>query len=219
MQRINNHGVLYQYLFDDATHIAKAWWQNKKLREFLRENPIGNHGTSVYVFSSAGRVYQGLPNESTAIDYGYKIHSEIGNHTKRIWVNGQPTQYSLKLMNGDLIEIALDPEYQGPDVKWLGVVKSTTAVKRIKAELKKHAPHKGRQLIDKIFTSEVEHYMLGNSVSNTEFQAFLEEIATQLGYSGVNALYFDITNSSSVPLKNDKRISAERVVAKFIEKN
>jgi len=217
IEKINTYGALYQYLFDPNLKIKNAWWQDSKLLDFIANNAMGSSGRELYVFSPAGKVYRNLPNESTPIDYAYKIHSEIGNHSKRIWINGQPAQYSQKLRNGDLVEIELDPEYSGPDPRWQEVVKSSTALNQIKKELKKQGQPKGRQIINKILSNEIVNYKLEDSSSDVDFEAYLKDLAERLGYSGLNALYLDITDPSS-SLENSRSISPNKIVNEYLSR-
>ena len=221
MEQINSYGILFNYLFDPNLKIRNAWWQDKRLREYVAENPIGSVGQTVYVFSPSGRIYKDLPKDSTPLDYGYKIHSEIGNHAKRIWINGRPSQHHQKLSNGDLVEIELDPNFAGPDRTWLKVVKSPAAITQIKRELSKRALPKGRQIIDKILKKEIALYELQDELQSdswhSEFQAYLENLAEYLGYSQVNALYIDIAEDSD-SLHDKLELSPDQIVARFISK-
>lgn len=217
IRKVNAHGVLFRYLFDPKLRIKNAWWQDVELREFVAKNPIGSTTETIYVFSPIGRIYRGLPKGSTPIDYGYKIHSEVGNHMKRVWINGQRAPYSQRLVNGDLVQMELDPNYAGPDPKWLKAARSLTARTQIKKELSKRTLPKGRQIIDKILSSEIQKYELQQEVTQEEFQAHLDGLAVHLDYSDLNALYVDIAEVRP-SLRDKSTISPDKIVARFLTK-
>ena len=215
MKQINLMGVIAaRYLLKPAPILPGVWWDDSELIEFVRSRPIGSSSNKIYVFSPVGKVYRNLQPGCTPIDYAYRIHSEVGNHCKRIWVNGEPAPYYRALCNGDLIEIEMDANYPGPDERWLQVVKTSTAKVQIKRALHKQTPHKGRQIIDRILQQELRNYALQDEISEEDVQKFLEEIAGYYGYSDLTALYLDIAEPQRGSGK--KPVSPNRLVSRLI---
>lgn len=206
--------VAYRYLLDLRRPLKNLWWENPALRQFIHDHPLGSSSKEIYVFSPIGKVYRGLPAGSTPIDYAYHIHSEVGKHCKRIWINGQMAEYDQRLKNGDLVEIEVDPKYQGPDERWLKVVKTKTAINRIKSEIVKSSPPPGRQIIDKVLERELRLYDLRNEALTERFEVFIEKIAKHNGYSNKNALYLDIAEPHHT-LQREK-VAPEVLVSHFI---
>ncbi len=90
---------------------------------------------NVYVYTANGDIVE-LPNGSTPIDFAYKIHSDIGNHLSKCFVNGDEVKLDYKLKNKDRI-IVIVKDKAKPDKKWVNIVKTTMAKKRIRDYLKK----------------------------------------------------------------------------------
>jgi GTP pyrophosphokinase len=91
MDKINADGVLATHFSSPKPlYVKNAWWENQELLDFVNQNPRGQEKSDpeIYVFSPSGEVHR-LPINSSPIDYAYKIHSEIGNHCKVMWVNGR----------------------------------------------------------------------------------------------------------------------------------
>ncbi len=89
----------------------------------------------VFVFTPKGDVV-GLRKGSTAIDFAYRIHSEVGNHCHGSRINDKLCPLSTALDNGDFIEI-LTNKTAHPSLDWLNFVATPTARNRIRQWYKK----------------------------------------------------------------------------------
>jgi GTP diphosphokinase / guanosine-3',5'-bis(diphosphate) 3'-diphosphatase len=87
----------------------------------------------IFVFTPKGDVID-LPIGSSPIDFAYAIHSEIGNHTNGVKVNGKLMSLDKDLKNGDIVEIIINKTSK-PSQKWLEYAKTTVAKKHIKSAL------------------------------------------------------------------------------------
>lgn len=87
----------------------------------------------IFVFTPKGDVID-LPKESTAIDFAYNIHSDVGNHVSGAKINGKFVAITTQLHNGDMVEVETRPNSK-PSRKWLEVVKTTIAKKHIRSSL------------------------------------------------------------------------------------
>ncbi len=102
-------------------------WQ-RELRdpgEFMSTLKVDLYPEEVYTFTPRGRVIV-LPRESTAVDFAYAVHSDVGNMCVGAKVNGaiKPLKYALR--NGDVVEILTQPGHQ-PSKDWLALVKTSKA--------------------------------------------------------------------------------------------
>ena len=50
------------------------------------------------------------PKGSTPIDFAYEIHTDVGNHTEGVRINGEPKPLSMSLRNGDMVQIETNPD-------------------------------------------------------------------------------------------------------------
>lgn len=102
--------------------------------EFITDFRSNLFQEEVFVFTPQGDLKR-LANGSTALDFAFEIHSEVGMRCLGAKVNQKlvPLHYVLK--NGDQVEI-LTSEKQKPSEDWLRFVVSSKASQRIKEGLK-----------------------------------------------------------------------------------
>ncbi len=84
----------------------------------------------VFVFTPKGDVV-GLRKGSTAVDFAYRIHSEVGNHCHGARINDRLCTLSTPLKNGDFVEV-LTNKTAHPSLDWLNFVATPTARNRIR---------------------------------------------------------------------------------------
>ena len=84
----------------------------------------------VFVFTPKGEVV-GLRKGSTAVDFAYRIHSEVGNHCHGVRINDRLSTLSTPLQNGDFVNI-LTSKTAHPSLDWLNFVATPTARNRIR---------------------------------------------------------------------------------------
>lgn len=134
-------------------------WLNK-VRDVL-ENPDSNAlqflerfhsdllSQEIYVFTPKGES-KSLTKGSTALDFAYYIHSEIGNKAIAAKVNFKLVPLSYILRNGDQIEI-ITAESQKPQREWLDFAKTPKAkgiiMEVLTSEIKDHLKE-GQNILD-----------------------------------------------------------------------
>lgn len=79
----------------------------------------------VYVFTPKGRIIQ-LPKGSTAVDFAYQIHTDVGNSCIGCKINGEPALLTRELANGEMVEIITGPK-PSPNPQWLSTVRTGKA--------------------------------------------------------------------------------------------
>ncbi len=58
----------------------------------------------MYVFSPKGKIFA-LPKKSTAIDYAYAVHTDVGNSTIAAKINQELVPLRTEIKTGDHIEV------------------------------------------------------------------------------------------------------------------
>jgi GTP pyrophosphokinase len=101
--------------------------------EFVADAQTDFFSNRIFVFTPTGDVVD-LPVGATPVDFGYAIHSEVGDHISGVKVNKKLVQLDIELKNGDMVEIETRKNGQ-PTAKWLTFVKTSLARRRIKAAL------------------------------------------------------------------------------------
>ncbi len=105
----------------------------------------------VFVFTPKGDVV-GLRKGSTAVDFAYRIHSEVGNHCHGTRINDRLCSLSRPLNNGDFVQI-LTSKTAHPSLDWLNFVATPTARNRIRQWYKRshrdETIQRGKELLEK----------------------------------------------------------------------
>lgn len=91
---------------------------------------------SIVVFTPKGKSVE-LPIGSTALDFAYLIHTEIGNKTQSAKADGKIIPLSEPLKNTSVIEI-ITSQKAHPNENWLKYAHTTSARRKIKAWLNKN---------------------------------------------------------------------------------
>jgi GTP diphosphokinase / guanosine-3',5'-bis(diphosphate) 3'-diphosphatase len=102
--------------------------------EFLDEFKMNLFASEIIVFTPKGHL-KSLPKSSTALDYAYEIHTEIGHHAIGAKVNHNLVPLKYKLKSGDQIEI-LTSDTQIPQEDWLDIAATARARTAIKDAFK-----------------------------------------------------------------------------------
>ncbi len=136
-----------------------------RIREML-ENPDSNaldfvddfklnlFADEIFVFTPKGDL-KTLPVNSTALDFAYEIHTDIGSRCIGAKINHRLVPISHKLNSGDQVEI-LTSDKQRPKEDWLSFVITAKAKGRIKSALKDEKRILGEQGKE-IFDRKIKH--------------------------------------------------------------
>ncbi len=105
---------------------------------------------NVLVLTPQGNIRR-LPRGSTAIDFAYKIHTDLGNRCAGAKINGVMARLDQQLNTGDLVEIITKADAR-PSRKWLKIARTQHAKSRIMRFLVKHERDEwvtqGRAILD-----------------------------------------------------------------------
>ncbi|MCR5731318.1 MAG: RelA/SpoT family protein [Sphaerochaetaceae bacterium] len=102
---------------------------------------------SIVVFTPKGRVIE-LPVGATALDFAFKIHSEVGTHCTGAKADGSIIALSKPLQNTQTVEILTSPNAH-PNDSWLNMVMTSGARKKIMNWLNKNQPANAPQIQEK----------------------------------------------------------------------
>ena len=83
---------------------------------FLDEFKLNLFADEIFVFTPKGEM-RTLPANSTALDFAYSIHTEVGNKCIGAKVNHKLVPLNTRLKNGDQIEV-ITSKMQRPKEEW-----------------------------------------------------------------------------------------------------
>jgi guanosine-3',5'-bis(diphosphate) 3'-pyrophosphohydrolase len=102
--------------------------------EFLDHAKSDLFPDEIFVFTPKGKIID-LRKNSTALDFAYSIHTDVGNHTQKALVDGIEVPLSTRLENGQTVKIETNPEAQ-PKPEWLEFAATARARTAIRHYLK-----------------------------------------------------------------------------------
>lgn len=73
-----------------------------------------------------------MPKGSTALDFAFELHTDIGLHAKYARINGKLAAVRTVLNRGDVVEIGTDPEFL-PKAEWMQCVQSYKARRNLRS--------------------------------------------------------------------------------------
>lgn len=120
--------------------------------EFIDDFKMNLFSSEIFVFTPKGLLKR-LPKGSTALDFAYDIHSEIGDHAIGAKVNFKLVPLNHVLQSGDQVEI-LTSDIQIPQKEWLDFAITAKAKSKIKEHFKNERRLvilKGKEILDQKF--------------------------------------------------------------------
>ncbi len=113
----------------DTSHDAEDLLENARMAMYQDR---------IFAFTPKGALHQ-LPKGSTAVDFAYAVHTDLGDKTVGAKVNGRHVPLRTQLNNGDMVEI-LKSKGQEPQPNWLNFVSTGKA----RAAIRRHVRHQER---------------------------------------------------------------------------
>ena len=131
-------------------------WQREMAAtdEFIESVKQDIFQDQVFVYTPKGDIVE-LTAGSTPIDFGYKIHTDLGHRCIGAKVNGRLVSLDTKLQNGDTVEVLASKLDRGPSLDWLnpnrGYVGSASARQKVRLWFRRQARsaniQRGRELL------------------------------------------------------------------------
>ena len=168
-------------------------WQNdlKDAQEYMESIKDNLFDDDVYVFTPSGDVIP-LSRGATAVDFAYRIHTQVGNHCAGVRINGRWAVLDSQLNNGDIVEI-VTRENSHPSLDWLNFVVTPSARNRIRQWYKRsHRDEnvaRGRELLEKELGKKGFEALLKSEPMQTVVEKCnyhsVEDLLAALGYGEV----------------------------------
>lgn len=147
--------------------MVELYKEQKNPQVFLKNLKSKLIPEDVYVFTPKGKVIT-LPLGASALDFAFKIHTEIGLHAQEAKINGQPSPLKTILKTGNIVEIISSPE-KTPSRDWLNIVFTSTARHHIKRWLNQQEKIRNIDTGKKLWNKELKKYNIPPSKQKKEF--------------------------------------------------
>jgi len=194
MHRVCEYGIAAHALYKDGARTvslprdsgAYTWLRETVARlndpnlnpeEFLENTKLELFHDQVFCFTPKGKII-GLPRGANAIDFGYAVHTDVGNTCVGAKINGRIMPLMTELANGDEVEI-IRSKAQVPPPAWEQIAvtgKARAAIRRATREaVRKQFGGLGRQILERVFERA------GRPLSDS----LLQQAAPRLGHQTV----------------------------------
>ncbi|WP_312512159.1 bifunctional GTP diphosphokinase/guanosine-3',5'-bis pyrophosphate 3'-pyrophosphohydrolase [Stutzerimonas nitrititolerans] len=170
MEEMANNGIAAHWLYKSnegeptkGTHARARQWVKGVLElqqragnslEFIESVKIDLFPDEVYVFTPKGSIME-LPKGSTAVDFAYAVHTDVGNTCIACRVNRRLAPLSQALESGSTVEIVTAPGAR-PNPAWLNFVvtgKARTHIRHaLKLQRRSESINLGERLLNKVLT-------------------------------------------------------------------
>ena len=169
----------------------------------------------VFVFTPKGDVV-GLRKGSTAVDFAYRIHSEVGNHCQGVRINDRLCNLTTPLQNGDFVQIVTSKNAH-PSLDWLNFVATPTARERIRQWYKRsHRDQnilRGKEILERELGRDgLESLLHGEAMARVTKRcnlANVDDLLAALGFGGVTQ--HQVTNRLREELRLQEEAAAPEV--------
>ena len=141
--------------------------------EFIEETKTDLFPSEVFVFTPMGEIIQ-LPYKSTALDFAYAIHTNVGNRMLKAKVNQVNASISTELRSGQTIEI-ITSKTAKPHPTWLQIATTVKAKSAIKATLKIESTSELMQLGKYLLNNALEYQGGDRPISEESWQVCLQD--------------------------------------------
>ena len=199
----------YSYKHNESKKTEVDLWLNKlqdvlnndtdHAIDFVEDFKLNFYSKEIYVFTPKGDL-KSLKSGSSALDFAFDVHTDIGIKTRGARVNGKLVPLSHTLKSGDQVEI-ITSENVKPNRNWLNFVETSKAISKIKSSLndeKKKIALDGKEILErKLKQFKIK---LNDKVSGQMMKFFKINASNDLFY---NVATGDIDNKRIKNFAND----------------
>ncbi|MCW5599123.1 bifunctional (p)ppGpp synthetase/guanosine-3',5'-bis(diphosphate) 3'-pyrophosphohydrolase [Nitrosomonas sp.] len=216
MHRIAEMGVASHWLYKSNSedindlHLKTNQWLKSLLEilsdtsdsiEFLEHLKVDLFPGEVYVFTPQGKILE-LPRGSTAVDFAYAIHTDVGNCCVAAKINGENAPLRTKLKNGDRVEILTAP-YANPNPAWLSYVATGRARSSIRYFLRTIQFDESVKLGERLLNQALSSFGIDpETINDTQW----ERLVRESGAKSKKALLADIALGKQLSAVLAKRL-------------
>ncbi|EAT13023.1 bifunctional (p)ppGpp synthetase/guanosine-3',5'-bis(diphosphate) 3'-pyrophosphohydrolase [Bermanella marisrubri] len=171
-------------------------------QEFIESVKVDLFPDDTYVFTPKGRIVE-MPKDSTAVDFAYSVHTDVGNTCVGCRIDQQLAPLSTKLISGQTVEIITAPGAK-PNPSWLNFVVSSKARSSIRHYLKNQKHDESINLGRRLLSSALAMFKIELDNLDPEH---IEHLLREFGLKDFNLLLADIGLGTRSPQNIAQRIA------------
>ncbi|MDR1591868.1 MAG: RelA/SpoT family protein [Prevotellaceae bacterium] len=193
MNEIAEHGLAAHWKYKTGIKeesIFDQWFKSVKKMldasdhsnavELMNEFKLNLYTTEIFVFTPKGDIRK-IPVKSTALDFAFLLHSDIGYHCIGAKVDHKLVPLSYELHSGEQVEI-LTSKSQAPQPEWLDIAITQKARAQLRSFFKeeiKIVQNKGRRILEALLAKN-QIPLNGQS---------LQKVIAHYGFTSATELY------------------------------
>ncbi len=218
MHRIAEAGVASHWLYKSTDadindlHMKTHQWLQSLLEtlsdstdslEFLEHLKVDLFPGEVYVFTPQGKILA-LPKESTAVDFAYAVHTDIGDCCVAAKINGENAPLRTGLRSGDRVEI-VTASHAKPNPSWLNYVVTGKARSHIRRFLKTMQYEESARLGERLLNQALMSFKFDpQTISASQW----EKLARESGAKSKKDLLADMGLGKHLPVVVARRLAS-----------
>ena len=171
--------------------------------EFLDNVKVDLFPDEVYLFTPKGKILS-LPRNSTALDFAYAVHTDVGNQAVASRVDRKLVPLRTKLASGQSVEI-ITAKSAAPKPQWLEFVVTSKARTAIRHQLKQLVHEDAVQLGHRMLDRALE--ALGSSLERLPQQR-LDAFLAEHRYPRLEAFLADVALGNWMPSQVAQALTA-----------
>ena len=166
MNKIAEYGIAAHWLYKTGENqqpnlnwLKSLEFSNDNVEEFYADTKEDLYSEDIVVYSPHGDTFN-LPRSSTAYDFAYAVHTDVGKCAIECHINKVKKPLLTELHSSDIVSIKT-VDYSIPRCSWIDMVKTNRAKKQIRIlctqRLKEIDELTGRNIINTVFSKSIEH--------------------------------------------------------------
>jgi len=194
MEAMAHNGIAAHWLYKDDEAVSKAkggkrarqWVQGLlelqqragNPQEFIESVKVDLFPDDTYIFTPKGRIVE-MPKDSTAVDFAYSVHTDVGNSCVGCRIDHQLAPLSTKLISGQTVEIITAPGAR-PNPSWLNFVVTSKARTSIRHYLKNQQYDESLTLGKRLLSSALVMYKIElDNIDDVHLDHLVKEFAVK----------------------------------------
>ena len=192
MHRAAEYGIAAHWMYKEGRTTqddldSKVAWLREALeyenladttREFVENIRKDFFSDFVFVLTPKGEIID-LPTGSTPVDFAYRIHTNVGNHTQHAKVNGAMVKLEYKLKNHDVVEIITSPQAKAKIRNWFKKANREENIQKGKEMLQEAMRRQSNQYSEAIKPEYFDELLQRYSMTD------IDDIYAAIGYGGL----------------------------------